>query len=410
MLFLDRWQEIFETLRRNKLRTALTALSVAWGIFMLIVLLGMGQGLQNQVRTNFADDAVNSIWIRPGRTSVPYQGLKPGRKLRFTNEDFEALQKLPGVEHISGRFYMYGANYTVNYGAKSASFDVRSVHPGHQFLEKTIITSGRYINELDIAQTRKVAVIGAPIATFFFGDNDPIGKYLTVRGIQYKIVGVFIDEGGEGELQKIILPITTAQRAYSANGQIHHLLFTVGDADLETSQQIEAQAKAILAKRHHFSPDDPRAIRVRNNLEEYYQIVQLFSIINVFLWVVGIGTITASVVGVSNILLISVSERTVEIGVRKALGATPISIVSMILKESMLVTALAGYIGLLAGIGLLEVLSSVIPENDYIRNPQVDLGVAVGALLLLVISGMLAGFIPARRASNISPIAALRNE
>lgn len=412
MLVLDRWQEIFETLRRNKMRTALTGLSVAWGIFMLIMLLGMGAGLQNQVQSNFADDAVNSIWVRPGRTSIPYQGLQPGRKLRFTNDDFDALSKIPGVEHISGRFYMFGASYTVNYGAKNASFDVRSVHPGHQYLEKTIVTSGRYINEIDIEQRRKVAVIGAPIADFFFGESgeDPIGKSLRVRGILYKIVGVFIDEGGEGELQKIILPISTAQRAYSAHGQLHHLLFTVGDASLETSQRIQAQAEAILAKRHHFSPDDPRAIRVRNNLEEFNKISQIFSVINIFLWVVGIGTITASVVGVSNILLISVAERTVEIGVRKALGATPFSVVAMILKESLLVTAIAGYIGLIAGIGLLEFLSGAISDNDYIRNPQVDLSVAVGAVILLVVSGMIAGFIPARRAASINPIAALRNE
>ncbi|MBL4634906.1 MAG: ABC transporter permease [Kofleriaceae bacterium] len=394
------------------MRTALTGLSVAWGIFMLIMLLGMGAGLQNQVQSNFADDAVNSIWVRPGRTSVPFAGLKPGRKLRFTNDDFEALRRIPGVEHVSGRFYMYGASYTVNHGAKSGSFDVRSVHPGHQYLEKTIITSGRYINEKDIAERRKVAVIGAAIEEFFFGESgeDPIGKSLRVRGIHYKIVGVFIDEGGEGELQKIILPITTAQRAYSAHGQLHHLLFTVGDASVSDSERIQAEVEAMLAKRHKFSPDDPRAIRVRNNLTEFHKISQIFYVINIFLWVVGIGTITASVVGVSNILLISVAERTVEIGVRKALGATPTSIVAMILKESLLVTAVAGYLGLIAGIGLLEFLSSVISDNDYIRNPQVDLSVAIGAVVLLVVSGMLAGFIPARRAASINPIAALRNE
>ncbi len=406
----DRWQEIFDTLRRNKVRTALTALSVSWGIFMLIILLGAGQGLENQVQTNFKDDAVNSIWIRPGRAAQPFNGLRPGRKILFTNEDLAAVASVDGIEHISGRFYMYGAEYTVNYGTKNASFDVRSVHPGHQYLEKTIVTRGRFLNELDIDDRRKVAVIGKPVSEFFFDKGSPLGKFLTVRGIQYKIVGEFIDEGGEGELQKIYLPITTAQRAYNAHGQVHHILFTVGDANLETSQRIEAEVRALLARRLHFSIGDPRALRVRNNLEEYYKISQIFSLIRIFLWIVGIGTIAASVVGVSNIMLISVAERTVEIGVRKALGAPPNSIVAMILKESVLVTSLAGYLGLIAGVGLLEIFNRALPENDYITNPEVDLNVALSALAILIVAGTIAGIVPAIRAARVSPVVALRNE
>jgi putative ABC transport system permease protein len=408
--FFDRWQEIFDTLRRNKVRTALTALSVSWGIFMLIILLGAGQGLENQVQTNFKDDAVNSIWVRPGRAALPYKGLRPGRKILFTNEDLAAVASVDGIEHMSGRFYMYGAEYTVNYGTKNASFDVRSVHPGHQFLEKTIVTRGRFLNELDIEDRRKVAVVGKPVSKFFFGDGSPLGKFLTVRGIQYKIVGEFIDEGGEGELQKVYLPITTAQRAYNAHGEIHHILFTVGDANLETSQRIESEVRSLLARRLHFAEDDPRALRVRNNLEEFSKISQIFSLIRIFLWIVGIGTIAASVVGVSNIMLISVAERTVEIGVRKALGAPPTSIVAMILKESVLVTALAGYLGLIAGVGLLELFNRTLPENDYITNPQVDLNVALSALAILVVAGTLAGIVPAIRAARVSPVVALRSE
>jgi putative ABC transport system permease protein len=408
--FFDRWQEIFDTLRRNKVRTALTALSVSWGIFMLIILLGAGQGLEKQVQTNFKDDAVNSIWVRPGRAALPYKGLRPGRKILFTNEDLAAVASVDGIEHMSGRFYMYGAEYTVNYGTKNASFDVRSVHPGHQFLEKTIVTRGRFLNELDIEDRRKVAVVGKPVSKFFFGDGSPLGKFLTVRGIQYKIVGEFIDEGGEGELQKVYLPITTAQRAYNAHGEIHHILFTVGDANLETSQRIESEVRSLLARRLHFAEDDPRALRVRNNLEEFSKISQIFSLIRIFLWIVGIGTIAASVVGVSNIMLISVAERTVEIGVRKALGAPPTSIVAMILKESVLVTALAGYLGLIAGVGLLELFNRTLPENDYITNPQVDLNVALSALAILVVAGTLAGIVPAIRAARVSPVVALRSE
>lgn len=409
-MVIDRWQEVLESLQRNRLRTALTGLAVGWGIFMLILLLGAGQGLENQVQSSFKDDAINSIWIRPGRTALPHDGLKPGRNIRFTNADYEALKRIDGVEHISGRYYMYGATYTVNYGAKSASFDVRSVHPAHQFLEKTIVTAGRFLNELDIDGHRKVAVIGVPVAEFFFGDSNPLGTFLLVRGIQYKIVGVFRDEGAEGELQKIYLPITTAQRAYNAHDQVHHLLFTIGDASLAKSQAIEAEARELLATRHHFSPDDRGALRVRNNLAEFYKLQQVFDIIRLFLWIVGIGTIIASVVGVSNIMLISVTERTVEIGLRKALGATPWSIVWMVLKESLLVTGVAGYCGLMAGIGLLEAANLYLPKNDYISNPEVDVRVGIAALLLLMTAGCVAGYIPARRAAKINPVAALRNE
>tara|TARA_R110002096_G_scaffold436038_2_gene665849 strand:+ start:115953 stop:117185 length:1233 start_codon:yes stop_codon:yes gene_type:complete len=410
VLFLDRWIEIFETLRRNKLRTALTGLSVGWGILMLIILLGAGQGLQNQAEANFKDDAVNSIWIRPERAALPFEGLRPGRKILFTNADIEAVRRVPGVEHITGRFNLRGEEYTVNYGAKNASFGIRAVNPGHQFIEKTIITSGRYINDTDIDEHRKVAVIGKPISEFFFGKASPIGEYLTIRGIQYKIVGTFTDEGGEGELQKIFLPITTTQRAYNAHGDVHHLMFSVGNASLERSEAIEKQVVALLAERLNFSPEDTRAIRVRNNLKEYSKIARIFSLIRAFLWIVGIGTITASVIGVSNILLISVAERTVEIGVRKALGANPFSIVAMVLKEAFVVTGLAGYLGLFAGVGLLELFNRFLPNNEYIVNPEVDLSVALIALGMLVVSAMLAGLIPASRAARVSPIVALRNE
>lgn len=409
MLFLDRWREIIETLSRNGVRTALTGLAVAWGVFMFILLVGAGQGLQNQVAENFRDDAINSIWIRPGKTSLPHEGLQPGRQLRFTNEDIEALRHLPGVEYLSGRFYMDGS-YTVNYGAKNASFDVRSVHPDHQYLEKTIIVRGRYLNEIDIDEARKVAVIGVPVAEFFFGDQNPLGAFLTVRGIQYKIVGVFRDEGGEGELQKIYLPITTAQRAYNAHGRVDHLLFTVGNADLATSRHIEEKVRELLGERHHFDPEDRRALWLRNNVVEFHRIVQIFDLIRIFMWIVGLGTIIASVVGVGNIMLISVAERTVEIGVRKALGATPISIITMVVKESLLITGLAGYAGLCMGIGALELFSRFVPENDYIRNPEVDLSVAIASVALLVVAGALAGYVPASRAASINPVAALRDE
>jgi putative ABC transport system permease protein len=409
MLWLDKWQEIFGNLQRHKLRTALTGIAVGWGIFMLILLLGAGKGLSNKVEEKFADDAINSIWIHRGQTALPYRGLRPGRQIQFGLSDIKAVQEVPGVEHITGRFYMREA-FTVSYGSKNSSFDVRAVHPGHQYIEKTIILQGRYLNDIDIEERRKTAVIGIAVKKFFFPNENPVGKYITIRGTQYRVVGVFEDEGDDGELQKIFIPITTAQRAYGAGDQIHAIMFTVGEAGVDQARRISEQVKQVLSRRHRVDPEDRRAFRIRNNVEEFHKITQLFELINLIIWIVGAGTILAGVVGVSNILLISVAERTVEFGVRKALGATPLSIVVMVLKESLLVTAVAGYAGLVAGVGLLELASHYLPDNDYIKNPEVDIRIALIALITLVVAGALAGYFPARRAARIDPVAALRDE
>lgn len=409
MFSLDRWQEIFDTLRRHKLRTLLTAFSVAWGIWMLVILLGAGKGLQNGVERNFRDDAINSLWLFPSKTSVPHEGHPVGREIRFTNDDYERIRQLvDGVEHITGRYNMRGN--LVSYGNKKSSFDVRSCHPGHQYLEKTQVIRGRFINDLDIAQRRKVAAIGVPIAEFLFGEEDPMGEWFRIAGVPYQVVGIFEDEGGEGEMRKIYVPISTAQLAYGAGDRIDRLMFTVGDADVAKSQEIERQVRELLAKQHHFSPDDKRALRIRNNVENFQEIQQIFAGIRIFVWIVGFGTIIAGIVGVSNIMLIAVKERTLEIGVRKAMGATPLSIVSMIVQESVFITAVAGYVGLVAGVVKLELINRFVPENEYVGKLEVDLGLAITATVLLVIAGALAGFFPAWRAAKVDPVVALRSE
>jgi putative ABC transport system permease protein len=410
MFSLDQWQEIFDTIRRNKLRTALTSLSVAWGILMLMLMLGAGTGLQNGVEHSFRDDAINSLWIQSDRTSMPFEGHAVGRAIHFTNQDYDYIKDhLEGVEHITGRFYLRGS-LIVSYEAKKSSFDVRSVHPGHQYLENTIVVKGRYLNALDLEERRKVAVIGVPVATFLFDRDEALGKWIQINGIQYQVIGVFEDTGGEGELRKIYIPITTAQMAYGGQGRIDQIMFTVGAASEAESRVIEHDVRELLARRHHFSPDDKRALRIRNNLENYGRINAIFMGIRLFVWLVGLGTILAGIVGVSNIMLISVRERTKEIGIRKALGATPRSIVSQIVQEAIFLTAVSGYLGMILGIAIWELFNRYVPENDYIREPHVDMSVVITATLVLVISGALAGYFPARRAARVDPVVALRDE
>lgn len=404
---MDRFVEILQALDRNRTRTMLTALAVAWGIFMLVLLLAAGTGLENAVAYEFRDDATNSLWVRRGQTSVPYKGHRPGRRVRFTNADFERIKRLPGVEYITSRYYLWG-EFTIRYEGRHGSFDVRSCHPDHQHLEKTIITSGRFLDDLDLAERRKVTVIGQEVSNHLFRGEDPLGKWVDIKGIAYRVVGVFQDEGGLNELRKVYIPISTAQAAYGGGDQVHAIMFTVGDLSVEESHILEEQVRQQLASVHNFSPDDPRAVRIRNTLEAMQKVTQTFTVIRSFLWIVGLGTVAAGVVGVGNILLVSVAERTGEIGVRKALGATPARVVAEIIQEAVLLTSVSGYLGLVAGVVVVEVVNRFLPDNDYLRNPEVDLGIAFAAIAVLVVAGVLAGLIPAWRAARIDPAHAIR--
>ncbi len=409
MIDLDRWREIGESLTRHKLRTALTMLSVAWGTFILVVLLGAGRGLQNNVEWEFRDDATNSIWIYRGETSRPYAGHPVGRRIQMTNDDYDLLVQTLDVEHATARFYLEGRSATAAWQGRSASFGVRAVHPDHRYLENSLITAGRYIDELDLLERRKVAVIGTEVARFLFRGADPIGEWIDVARVPFRVVGVFDDTGGESETSQIYLPITTAQASFGGERRIHQLMFTVGDASVAEATAMADQLQQALAARHHFDPQDGRALRVRNNVEQFERITRIFRLLDAFVWLVGIGTVTAGIVGVSNIMLVVVRERTAEIGLRKALGATPGSIVGGIVQEAVLMTAVSGYLGIVAGVGLLEVLRAWLPDNPYLRDPEVTLWPAVVAALLLVAFGGLAGFVPAWRAARIHPVEALRD-
>lgn len=414
MFDTDKWNEIFETISKNKLRTFLTGFSVAWGIFMLILLVGAGKGLENGFTTNFKDDAVNSFWIFPGQTTLPQDGYQPGRYIQFTNIDLEnVLKQFPEAEDYTARFFIQG-NSQVTYKSNYGEINVRCVHPGHQILENTKVVEGRYINEKDIEEYRKVAVIGQEAANLLFKDGtNPIGEYINIGSIPFKVVGVFFDDGGEREMRMVYTPISTAQKAFGGQNKINQIMFTVAEMPLDESKQIEENLRKFFAKMHHFNPEDKSAIWIRNNIENFDMVNSIMGMIQLFVTIIGVGTIIAGVVGISNIMLIVVKERTKEIGIRKALGATPYSIISLILTESIFITSIAGYVGLLLGISTLEGLDTLFADagrETPFKNPQVDLSIAVSATLFLIFCGAIAGLIPALKAASIRPIEALKEE
>jgi len=408
---MDKWQEIIDTISKNKLRTFLTGFSVAWGIFMLIILLGSGKGLQNGAENQFRIAAVNSIFLRGGMTNMPYKGMPVGRRIFLENSDYDLLRATyPEIELLTSRFFIQG-NITISYKNKFGNFEVRSVHPDHYLIENAIIHEGRFVNQNDLDEFKKVTCIGTAVAEALFEEGvDPIGSYIKVNGIAFLVVGIFEDEEGGYENRMIYLPITTAQRAFNGKGKVRQILLTSNSHSVEQSVALSESITHLLAKKHKFDPADKRALNVSNSLEDYKRFSDLMGNIRIFIWVIGIGTIIAGIVGVSNIMMIVVKERTKEIGIRKALGATPFSIVSQIMLESVFITSVAGYLGLVAGVGLLELIGSAIPRTEFFESPEVNLGVAISATMLLVFAGAMAGLFPASKAANIPPVVALRDE
>jgi putative ABC transport system permease protein len=409
MFDLDKWQEIFATIRKNKLRTFLTGFSVAWGIFMLIVLLGSGNGLQNGIEYQFKSDATNTIWLYPGSTTMAFKGMKPGRQINFTNEDYNFVKEnIPGIEEISARYYFW-ENRIISYKKQFGSFDLICVHPDMQVIEKIIIDQGRMLNEIDLLRKRKVVIIGVPVkeALFKNGEN-PLGEYIKVNGVPFKVVGIFTDRSDRDQ-QRLYLPISTAQMIFNGGNKIHNLTITT-NISVKESEALEQTLRTKLSKLHRFNSEDKSALYIGNTIKEFKQFQNMFMGIKLFVTVIGLFTIIAGVVGVSNIMIIVVNERTKEIGIRKAVGATPWSVIFLIIFESVVITAFAGYIGLVGGIGLLELVNKFMPASDFFRNPEVDFNIAVAATLVLVFSGMLAGLFPAIKAARIRPVIALRDE
>lgn len=409
MFDIDKWQEIFSTIDKNRMRTFLTGFSVAWGIFMLIILLGSGKGLQNGISSQFKRDAVNQIMFGSGTTSKAYKGLKAGREIRFDNRDYDFLKtSVKGVEEVTGRYFMW-QNRVISYKKEYGVFDLIACHPDNLDLENAGIKEGRYLNEIDIQKKRKVVVIGEPVQEGLFKNGkDPIGEYIKINNISFLVVGVFTDPS-ERDRTRAYIPISTAQMISGGGNQIHNFAITSNLSAAE-SEILEKTLRAEFAKRHNFDKEDTNAMWMWNTLKEYKKFLNLFLGIQIFVSIIGAFTIIAGVVGVSNIMIIVVNERTKEIGIRKAIGATPYSIVGMILFEAILITSLAGYIGLISGVGLLSIISSILPQNDFFLNPEVDFTVAIVSTIVLILAGSLAGLMPALKAARIRPVLALRDE
>ncbi len=413
MFDLDKWQEILGTVRRHKLRTALTAFGVFWGIFMLVVLLGSGKGFRNGVEQEF-DVAKNAVFVWTQRTSVPYAGLKVGRFIQFTNDDVAALKReVPEAAVILPRSSLDGT-FTVQYGTKSSSFSVNGEYPAFPAIKPLHLTSGRFINDVDIAERRKVAVIGDRVAEVLFGNAKPLGQEIRIKGIYFRVVGLFKAEGKPEQAQEdgqtIVIPLTALQVTFNQVNRVGYFAFIPKTG--VPAAVVETKAKQVLARQHKVAPTDERAFGSANVEEEYARVQGLFTGISGFSWLVSIGTILAGIIGVSNIMLIVVKERTKEIGIRKALGATPWSIVSLIVQESVVITAAAGLLGLLFGTVLMAGINSLIAGQDvgFFADPRVDVGVAATAVVLLVVAGAVAGLVPALKAAQVQPVVALKDE
>lgn len=414
MFNIERWQEIFEAIAKNKLRTFLTGLSVASGIFILVILLGVGKGLQNGIEKQFERDAAGIIEVWAGATTKAYKGLNPGREIQFRNSDYDI-----SVQKFGEQFDKNGATYnawgaTIVYGKESGNYQYRGVNPDYIAIANATVVKGRNINLNDLKNKEKVIVIGQKVQIDLFKEKNPIGEKIAVNNINFKVVGVYTDPGGERQEGRVYMPISTTQQVFGVGDKISNMFYTLKKKDnyeeaVAESEKFSKDLETILKSKNFVNPEDNSAINVENSVVEAKKFYDLNLYIRLFFWWVGICTIIAGVVGVSNIMMIIVKERTKEIGIRKALGATPVSIIGMILHESIFITAISGFIGLLTGLALLEFVGPQA-ESEYFRNPQVDFNVAISTVFVLVIAGALAGFIPAYRAAKIRPIVALRDE
>ena len=417
---LDSWREIRDALGRNKLRTALTAAGVFWGIFLLMIMLGSGNGLRNGVYHGFGTGATNTFFLWTQATSKPHGGLPPGRRFQLNNGDVAALRaQVSSASIIAPRLQLGGwqdAN-NVTRGTKNGAFRVTGDVPEMLPQESIRITRGRFLNRLDLTEERKVAVVGSRVVEVLFEpDEDPIDDAIEIQGVYFKVVGTFAstrsgDDGGE-DAQGIFVPFTTFQRAFHRGDSVDWLAVT--SVPSVPASVAEDEVLGILARRHRVAPDDDRAFGHFNLEEEFGQVQGLFAGIRTLVWIVGIGTLVAGVIGVSNIMLVIVRERTREIGIRRAIGATPASITGQILLEAILLTSIAGYAGLIAGIGVIDGLSFALERFDVeatmFQHPGVELASALEALVVLIVAGGVAGLMPARRAVGVRPVVALRAE
>ena len=405
----DLWHEIFQSINKNKLRSVLSGFTILFAILIFTLLFGISNGLQNTFTSFFVDDAANTIFIRSGRTSKPFKGNKSGRRINFSNDELSYIKENYGdkVQYLSARVYK---NFTGSYKGKKNNYSIRAVHPDHQYLENTKVTYGRYLNNLDIDTNQKNVVIGRLVEKDLFENKNPIGKYMTLQGISFQVIGVFEDEGGDNEERIIYMPVTTAQSIFSKYDYVNDIVLTY-NPNMNFNQAIAFSntIKKDFTERFSVAPNDQRAIRINNYAEENKNLNQMTFVLGLMVVFIGFGSLIAGIVGISNIMVYIVKERTKELGIRKVLGAKPKSIISLILVESIIITSIAGYLGMIIGVGTLSLIGDSL-EDYFITNPSVNSSTVITAMIVLIVAGCIAGYLPAKKAARIKPIVALRND
>ncbi len=413
----DSWQEIFATMKKNKLRTFLTAFGVFWGIFMLVIMLGSGSGLRHGVLKEFQGSATNSFFVWTETTTKAYKGMKPGRNYNFQNADTKVLNQMPELAVVSPQNQLGGYNggNNVTRGVKTGNFQVMGEYPSITQVENIKLKAGRFINQNDILEKRKVCVVGPRVVDVLFKSQEQaVGDFIKINGIYFKVIGIIIPQGAGQQYreqeQKIHVPFSTFQNAFNYGDIVGW--FSITSKKEIPASVAEEKVISVLKERHKVSPQDNQGVGHWNTEVQFNKMNGLFIGIEWLVWFVGAGTLAAGVIGVSNIMLIVVKERTKEIGVKRALGATPFNITFQIMLESLFLTSISGLLGLLAGMGIIKLINSLTPPDStsMFQNPTVDVSVVLGALSILLISGAFAGLIPARKANTISPVEALRYE
>lgn len=409
MFSRDNWKEIFETIHKNKLRTFLSGFTVALGILIFVVLFGMGNGLVNTFNEFFGDDATNVLYVFPGRTTIPYKGYKSNRTIEFDNSDLVDINKnfAMFVEYSTPRISRGGL---VKYRNESNNYTTRAVGPSHQYAEKTIMMKGRFINEEDVKNKTKYVVIGRLVEQDLFGNNSAIGEYIDVAGSAFMVIGVFQDDGGDNEERLIYMPYTTRQLIEKNNDKIDQIIVAFKpEIGYAGAMALDRSMDRFFREKKYISPDDQNGVFIRNVADQLKQNQQFARVLQIIVALVAFGTIIAGIIGISNIMVFVVKERTKELGIRKALGATPKSVIGSILLESVFITTISGFFGMLLGIFILNSLGEKL-KDYFITNPYIDITMAISATLVLILFGAIAGYIPAKRAAEIKPIEALRDE
>ena len=408
MFDLDRWREIFQSINKNKLRSVMSGFTVAFAILLFTLLFGVVSGLKNTFEDAFVDNAANSMIVRVWKSTKPFKGLQSGRRIQLKNPDYEYLADKyeSKIDLMTARIFK---NFSISYNNKQDNYSVTAVHPDHQFLEKTIIEEGRYINQLDINASSKVIVLGRLVKADLFGEKPALGKRVNVGGISYKVIGIFSDEGGDNEERIAYIPVTTAQKLYGNNDYLNQIRIGYNeDLNLDEAIAFGNLIERDMRSKLDIHPDDQSALSVRN-MAEGRKGVDVFMIALFFIVIfIGSGTLIAGIIGISNIMIFVIKERTKEFGIRKALGAKPSSIVGMVVQESVLITTIAGYLGLTLGTYILSLIGNSLEKDYFIKDPSVSQGLVIGATFVLIISGLIAALVPARKASKIKPVVALR--